>query len=54
MYSAVEWENKGFLINDVRLFKPEVSSHFRFQTSIIVSSPYLIKILLGPSYLTPF
>ena len=51
MYSAVEWENKRFLINDARLFKPEVSSHFRFQTWIIISSPYLVKILLGPRYL---
>ena len=51
MYSAVEWENKRFLINEVRLFKPEVSSHFRFQTWIIISSPYLVKILLGPRYL---
>ena len=28
MYSAVELENKRFLyVNEVRLFKPEVSSH---------------------------
>ena len=46
MYLVVEWENKRFLINEVRLFKPEVSSHFGFQTWIIISAPYLTKILL--------
>ena len=40
MYSAMEWENKLFLL-EVRLFNPEFPN-------------CLIKILLGPRDLTPF